>query len=225
MKKIAKLILFAVVGVGVLKADNDRTADYDYDAPKPGTYSLPVIKRAADGVLLDSAGKSVRLAELTRGRVTVMSFIYTRCSAAKACPMATGVLLQLHRASAEDAALAKHLRLVSMSFDPTNDTPERMAAYSGLAASRTNAAPWHFVTTRSQVELQPILDAYGQAVDKKQNANDPTGPLNHTLRVFLVDRAGNIRNIYSSGTLDPRLVLADIRTLVLEADKQERAKK
>jgi hypothetical protein len=100
-----------------------------------------------------------------------------------------------------------------------NDTPERMAAYSGLAAARPNAAPWHFVTTRSQAELQPILDAYGQAVDKKQNPKDPTGPLNHTLRVFLVDAAGNIGNIYSSGTLDPRLVLGDVRTLMMESAK------
>jgi protein SCO1 len=64
--------------------------------------------------------------------------------------------------------------------------------------------------------LQPILAAYGQAVDRKQNPYDPTGPLNHTLRVFLIDRAGNIRNIYSSGTLDARLVLADVKTLLLE---------
>jgi cytochrome oxidase Cu insertion factor (SCO1/SenC/PrrC family) len=149
-----------------------------------------------------------------------MSFIYTRCAAAKACPYATGVLLQLHRASAEDSELAKQLRLVSMSFDPVNDTPERMAAYSGLASQRPAAAPWHFVTTRSLIELQPILTAYGQAVDKKQNPLDPTGPLNHTMRVFLVDAAGNIRNIYSSGTLDLRLVLADVRTLMLESTRK-----
>ena len=66
-------------------------------------------------------------------------------------------------------------------------------------------------------ELQPILAAYGQAVDKKQNPSDPTGPLNHTLRVLLIDAAGKIRNIYSSGTLDPRLLLADVRTLMIEA--------
>ena len=41
-----------------------------------------------------------------------------------------------------------------------------------------------------RAELQPILDAYGQAVDKKKNPLDPTGPLNHTLRVFLIDRDG-----------------------------------
>jgi cytochrome oxidase Cu insertion factor (SCO1/SenC/PrrC family) len=89
-----------------------------------------------------------------------------------------------------------------------------------MLASRTNAAPWHFVTTKLQAELQPILDAYGQAVNKKQNPRDPTGPLNHSLRVFLVDAQGNIRNIYSSGTLDPRLVLADIRTLMMEQNKE-----
>jgi cytochrome oxidase Cu insertion factor (SCO1/SenC/PrrC family) len=216
MRTLIKTFAVLIVGTIAVAGNDSRTADYDYDTPSPGTYALPVIKAAADGALLDPSGKPVRLAELTRGRITVMSFIYTRCAAAKACPMATGVLMQLHRESGKDTALAKRLRLVSMSFDPINDTPERMCAYSGLASSRTNAAPWHFVTARSQAELQPILDAYGQAVDKKQNPNDPTGPLNHTLRVFLVDAAGDIRNIYSSGTLDPRLVLADIRTLVME---------
>ena len=130
--------------------------------------------------------------------------------------MATGVLNRLHRSSQEDESLARNLRLVSMSFDPENDTPKRMATYSAWAGGRTAVAEWRFVTARSQVELRPILDAYGQAVDKKSNPNDPTGPLNHTLRVYLIDREGNIRNIYSSGTLDARLVLADVKTLILE---------
>jgi cytochrome oxidase Cu insertion factor (SCO1/SenC/PrrC family) len=194
-----------------------NSAAADFAVPAPGTYALPVVKAAADGEVLNGQGEIVRLRELTRGRVTVMSFIYTRCAAANACPMATGVLLQLHRLSAEDQTLAKHLRLVSLSFDPENDTPARMAAYSGLAEVGKPTAEWRFVTTASQEKLQPILAAYGQAVDRKANPNDPTGPLNHTLRVFLIDGAGNIRNIYSSGTLDLQLVLADVKTLMLEA--------
>jgi cytochrome oxidase Cu insertion factor (SCO1/SenC/PrrC family) len=218
MKTIALSIALIGIASAVLAEDGltSRTAEYDYDSPVPGTYALPVIKPAADGALLDVNGQPVRLRALTHGRITVMSFIYTRCAAAKACPYATGVLLELHRISAADAALAKQMRLVSMSFDPMNDTPERMANYSGLSEQYPNAAPWHFVTTRSQTELQPILDAYGQAVDRKKNPLDPTGPLNHSLRVFLVDQNGNIRNIYSSDTLDIRLVLADVRTLILE---------
>jgi len=200
----------------VLSADLPRTVDHDYDAPVPGSYQLPVVMRAADGEVLGTNGRPLSLRQLTRGRVTVMSFIYTRCAAPQACPMATGVLMQLHDLSAEDPALVKNLRLVSMSFDPATDTPERMAAYSAMAGSGKPAAEWRFVTTASQEKLQPILAAYGQAVDRKKNPNDPTGPLNHTVRVFLIDRGGNIRNIYSSGMLDVRLVLADVRTLLAE---------
>jgi cytochrome oxidase Cu insertion factor (SCO1/SenC/PrrC family) len=201
-----------------LFADNlPRTSDYDYDTPAPGSYTLPALKPAADGDVLDSHGRPLRLQELTRGRVTVLSFIYTRCAATKACPYATGVLLELHRVSSEDPALATGMRLVSMSFDPDIDTPERMAAYAMVAEGRSSAAQWHFLTTRSQDQLKPILNAYGQAVDRKKNPLDPTGPLNHTLRVFLIDREGSVRNIYSADTLDLRLVLADVRTLLLES--------
>jgi cytochrome oxidase Cu insertion factor (SCO1/SenC/PrrC family) len=217
MGKVTQLIMLAVASVAAVNVNSGRTAEFDYDAPEPGTYTLPIIKPAADGAVLDSAGGSRRLAELTHGRITVMSFIYTRCAAVKACPYATGVLMELHRESAADLALAKELRLVSLSFDPANDTPERMAAYSAFADEHRTGAPWHFVTTRSEADLKPILEAYGQAIDKRDNPADSTGPLNHSLRVFLVDAAGNIRNIYSSGTLDPRLVLADVGTLMLES--------
>jgi cytochrome oxidase Cu insertion factor (SCO1/SenC/PrrC family) len=214
--RLQSVVLVLMLEASLGAADLPRSSDYDYDPPPPATYQLPIIKQAADGELLDSTGHSRRLSELSHGRITVLSFIYTRCAAAKACPMATGVLRQLHQLSTEDAALAKNLRLVSMSFDPAADTPERMAAYSSLADTAKAAAEWRFVTTASQEKLNPILDAYGQAVDRKKNPNDPTGPLNHVLRVFLIDRDGNIRNIYSSATLDLRLVLADVKTLLAE---------
>jgi protein SCO1/2 len=189
----------------------------DFETPEPGSYKLPIIKAAADGEVLNSRAEALRLNQFTRGKVTVMSFIYTRCAAVKACPMATGVLRELHEQSAGDPALAKDLRLVSMSFDPGADTPKRMTDYANLMRGENPGAEWHFLTARSKAQLQPILDSYGQAVDRKADASDPTGPLNHTLRVFLIDRAGKIRNIYSSGTLDVRLVLADIKTLLLES--------
>jgi cytochrome oxidase Cu insertion factor (SCO1/SenC/PrrC family) len=199
--------------------DLSRTADHDYDVPPPGSYTLPIVRPGADGAIIDAEAGPMRLHRLTKGRITVLSFIYTRCASAKACPYATGVLLRLHQLSAQDPSLAKLLRLISMSFDPANDTPERMAAYAKIGSTRPSAAEWRFVTTESENTLRPILEAYGQAVDRKSNPNDPAGPLNHTLRVLLLDPEGNIRNIYSSGTLDVRLVLADIQTLRLENER------
>lgn len=196
-----------------------RDKDYDYEPPVPGSYSLPVVKPAADGVLLDSNNKAISLRDLTHGRITVLSFIYTRCAAPKACPYATGVLGQLHDLSAKDSSLTKNMRLVSISFDPEYDTPQRLAAYSENVREEKSGCEWHFVTAKSRSDLEPILAEYDQAVDKRPNKSDPQGPLYHTVRVFLIDREGRIRNIYSSGTLDPRLVLADVRTLLLKESK------
>jgi protein SCO1 len=196
-----------------------RDPDYDYDPPVPGSYTLPVIKLAADGALLDSSNKAVRLRNLTHGRITVLGFIYTRCAAPQACPYATNVFDQLHSVSAKDKALTQSMRLVSVSFDPEHDTPKHLAEYAELVRETESGCEWRFATAKSRAELEPILSAYNQAVDKRPNPSDPQGPLYHTLRVFLIDREGRIRNIYSSGTLDPRLVLADVKTLLLEQTK------
>ncbi len=119
-------------GTVLTVADNDlsRDTEYDYDPPAPGSYSLPVVKSAADGALLDSNNKAITLRDLTHGRITVLSFIYTRCAASKACPYATGVLSQIHDLSVDDKTLAKSMRLVSISFDPEYDTAQRLPAYS-----------------------------------------------------------------------------------------------
>ena len=191
----------------------------DYEPPAPGSYTLPAIKTAADGVLLDSSGKAINLRDLTHGRITVLGFIYTRCAAPKGCPYATNVFDQLHSVSAKDKALTLNMRLVSVSFDPDHDTPQHLAEYSEWVRETKSGCDWRFVTAKSRTELDSILSGYGQAVDKRSNPNDAQGPLYHILRVFLIDRDGRIRNIYSSGTLDPRLVLADVKTLLLEETK------
>ena len=210
-------LTFVLLSVSLASAvDLPRDRDYDYEPPVPGSYSLPVVKVAGDGAIFDSNAKSLNLSDLTHGRITVLSFIYTRCAAMKACPYAAGVLNQLHLLSVDDPTLAKNMRLVSMSFDPDYDTPQRLAGYSEKFLEEKSGCEWRFATAKSTAELESILAAYGQAVDKRANASDPQGPLYHILRVFLIDRKGQIRNIYSSGTLDPRLVVADVKTLLLE---------
>jgi len=209
---LALVSLFAVAA----SAGELRNSDYDYEAPVAGTYQLPAIKPAADGALLESTGNATNLSALTAGKISVVSFIYTRCGDGRACPYATSVLNLLQRASLSDPALAKNLRLVSMSFDPEYDTPKQLAEYASNVRDSDGGCEWRFVTPRSVAETAPILAAYGQAINKKTDARAGGGPFNHTLRVYLIDRQRRIRNIYSTGTLDPRLVIADVRTLLLE---------
>ena len=187
----------------------------DYDPPAPGSYSLPVIKSAADGEVLDSAGQLRSLRTMLDGRVTILSFVYLRCASPNACPYATGVLRQIHEVTCKDSNLARRLQLITMSFDPDHDTPQRMAEYGELFRGK-GGADWQFLTTRDELALKPILKAYDQTVDRKANMNDPLGPYFHPVRVYLIDRAGRVRNIYSFGMLDPRMIVTDVRTLLVE---------
>jgi protein SCO1 len=213
------VFLFVTASFAGVEDKAARESDYDYDPPVPGSYRLPVIKPAGDGGLIDSEGKSLNLRDLTHGRITILSFVYTRCAALKACPYAAGVLVQLQQLSLTDQALAENMRLVTMSFDPEYDTPKRLAEYAEAIREKNSGCEWRFATAKSRTELDCILERYDQAVDKRQNAADPQGPLYHTLRVFLIDRKGQVRNIYSSGTLDLRLAVADVKTLLLEEGK------
>ena len=148
----------------------------------------------------------------------LLSFIYTRCGDPAACPHATSVLHQVQSVSVNDALIAENLGLVMLSFDPEHDTPDVMARFGG-GLQRGAGAEWRFLTTASHAELAPILKSYGQYVDRKKNPNDALGPYSHLLRVYLIDRRGFVHNIYSSGLLDPRLVVTDVRTLLFEEQR------
>lgn len=191
-----------------------RTADYDYDPPALGSYALPPIKPAADGRVLDATGAERSLHALLEDRITVMAFVYTRC--ADICPEAMMLLHELHGLASEDPALRDDLQLITISFDPEHDTPEVMALHAGALRHPGESAAWRFLTTSGEAALRPILDAYDQPIGKKTDPDDPLGPLAHQLRVFLIDGDRQVRNIYSVGFLDPRLVMTDVRTLLAE---------
>jgi cytochrome oxidase Cu insertion factor (SCO1/SenC/PrrC family) len=192
-----------------------RSDLHDYDPPAPGSYTLPIVKAAADGEVLDSEGRLRSLRTMLDGRVTILSFVYLRCASPNACPYATGVLRQIHEVTRKDPALARRLQLITLSFDPAHDTPQRMADYGALFRGK-GGADWHFLTTRNERDLKPILKAYDQTVDRKANMDDPLGPYFHPVRVYLIDGHGRIRNIYSFGMLDPRMIVTDVRTVLQE---------
>jgi cytochrome oxidase Cu insertion factor (SCO1/SenC/PrrC family) len=198
----------------------ERGERFDFAAPEPGTYELPVLRPAADGEVLDIEGRPRRLSAFMQGRITLLSLIYTGCRTE--CPEATAILYDLFYASERDRELAEEVALVSLSFDPERDTPEAMAAYGYAArADPGGKSPWHFLTTASRRDLAPILAGYGQVIDVRPPGGHPDeATINHLLRVFLIDRRGRVRNIYGLGFLDPRLVVADIRTLLIEEQRE-----
>ena len=183
-----------------------------YVPPQSGTYRLPSLGLAADGSVVDSAGRDVSLRSLFGDRLVLLSFIYSSCNDVNGCPLAMAVFHKLQARLAERPELAQQVRLISLSFDPTHDTPEVIARAQHDAASP--AVDWRFLTTRSELALQPLLTAYQQPVEKERDEQGQlTGQFSHLLRVFLIDSAGEIRNVYTAGVLHADLILADLETL------------
>jgi len=191
-----------------------------FEAPEPGAYELPPLGDAADGRLLASDGSPTTLHDVLGGKVAILSLMYASCSDVNGCPLATAVLHQIAGRMEKDEGLADGLRLLSLSFDPTRDTPSVMRQYASHHAG--HAVDWQFLTTASEAELRPILAGYGQSLIPELDDDGPSrGSISHILRVFLIDPERRIRNIYSVSYLHADTLVADVKTLLMEAAKSE----
>jgi protein SCO1/2 len=193
----------------------------DFDPPAPGTYTLHRIMAAPDGEVLGIDGRGQRLSRFTRGHTTLLSFIYTTCVDPDGCPLAYRVFDTIKQAIVASPRLRGDVQLVTLSFDPLRDTPAVMRHYAGSRVSDAgNGLRWYFLTTRSARELRPLVDGFGQDIRSTIDRSNgkPRRELSHVLKVFLIDRAGFVREIYTSTFLHPRTVLNDIETLRMETD-------
>jgi cytochrome c peroxidase len=211
----------AGVAVGALLCGAGRT-DFtystgsfapEYTLPEPGSYSLPVIRRVADHPLLDATGRETSLFALKGRRAAVVAFVYMSCAEATGCPYSMAVLHRLDSDLAADPNLSARVVLLTVSFDPDRDTPERLTELRELHHPKSD---WRFATTSGQSQLQPLLADFDQSVAKLHFPDGRwSGLFRHVLKVFLLDEENRVRNVYSVGFLDSGLVLTDLRTLLV----------
>src|SRR5690349_17448628 len=72
-------------------------------------------------------GKTVRFYDdLVKGKIVIISFIYTSCT--DICPLTTARLAQLEDKLGD--VVGRDVFILSMSVDPENDTPQRLKEYS-----------------------------------------------------------------------------------------------
>jgi cytochrome c peroxidase len=191
----------------------------EFVPPDPGSYRLPTIQAAVDGAVIDADGTERHLFDYLGDRYVLLSFIYLNCKEAKGCPLANANLAMIRQDLEADPALASQVRLISLSFDPERDTPEAMLRHWGAdyLESPWDKRRWSLVTTASRADLQPILDGFGQYIVREVDEQGrETGNLSHVLKVFLIDREREVRNVYSTSFLHPAIAMNDLRTLVME---------
>ena len=188
----------------------------EFTPPRPGSYVLQKIQPVADAILLDATGRPSQLSVATSGRITLLTFFYTYCADPLGCPFAYQTLMQVRRGVVEDASLARRVRFLSVSLDPTTDTPEVIGRYKAMVM-RDSQLEWNVLTARSVRDLLPVLNDFGQDVSVERAADGTARrTLHHMLKMFLIDRNGMVREIYTLAYLQPEVIVNDIRSLYLE---------
>jgi protein SCO1/2 len=123
------------------------------------------------------------------------------------CPLMDKNFATMQGKLKENSNLLK-AHLLSVSFDPQIDTPAVLKQHAGSLGADPRL--WTFVTgDRDQIDKW----ASGFGVSISRALNDPRD-ITHNLRTALIDRQGNLVQIYNGNEWTPEQVLADVRVMV-----------
>jgi protein SCO1 len=138
-------------------------------------------------------GRRVSLRQY-RGRVLLITFVYTRCPFPDFCPRISSRFAEIYQQLAADPSLAR-VRLLSLSFDPDHDTPKVLRDY-GFSVAHTHEpglfTRWEFAVPRA-ADLPRIADFLG-LLYKPEN-----GLIVHNLSTTVIGPDGRIVKWYHGG--------------------------
>ena len=123
-------------------------------AEKAATFSPSV----PDVEVTTHEGKKVRFySDLVKGKTVAVNFIFTNCSTI--CPASGALFASLQKQN------EKGVHFISVSIDPSNDTPKRLASWSG----QFRTGPKWTLVTGSQDAIDQIVKALGGPVGRPQD--------------------------------------------------------
>jgi protein SCO1/2 len=210
--------LWIRIGVGLIVLAG-VAASYQFIAVR--VQPLPVYMALPEAILTDQDGQAFDLNQ-TRGKVVVLSLIYIHCP--DICPLTTAKMKQIQD-RVHLAGLDKQVQLVTFTVDPARDSPEVLKRFAGVF--HADPSNWVFLTgTPDQIDiLIKGLSLYVERVYYIDNTPVPASALsnpaadtpylvNHTDRLFLIDRQGNVRAIPPGSRADVAETMQLIQQIV-----------
>lgn len=167
--------------------------------------SLPKIGPAPEFSLVDQNGETFTFKQL-RGRVAVVTFIFTSCS--DSCPLLTAKLVAVHGMLGSDTP---DVKFVAITVDPVNDTPAVLKRYAQLYSAPEEQ--FTFLTGDFD-EIQEVVRSYGAYFNTRGERD-----VDHTFLTSIVDQSGTLRVQYLGWRFDPKEFVGDLRSLVHEGEQ------
>jgi len=174
----------------------------------PGILITRAVEPLDEGELLpdyhftNELGQAVTLSQY-KGEVIALTFFFTSCPFPNFCPRLTHNFSEV---AAQLAALSNappRWRLLSITFDPRHDTPERLLAYARNA--EYNPAHWSFLTGALD-QISELADNFGETYSFEN------GTINHNLRTVVVDAHGRIKKILPGNYWSPADLIHEMTT-------------
>jgi protein SCO1/2 len=172
-------------------------------------YHMPASGDAVpDFKLLNQSGRAIDLKQY-RGKVLVLTFIYTRCPLADYCPRMSHNFAQIDKALAADKDLYSRTHLLSISFDPTYDTPKVLKSYGGAYTGRyvnETFDHWEFAAPNA-AELPKMQQFFDLGITPGDN-----GALQHSLSTLVIGKDGKVVAFWPTNDWEVGEVLSKIRS-------------
>jgi protein SCO1/2 len=183
--------------------NEDAAPDYWLENVKVTAHAKQPPAKGANSVHIPAPGEDVPDFAFTnqdgrrislhhyRGKVLLVTFIYTRCPFPDFCPRVSGNFAEIDKQVDTDSALAG-THLLSITFDPEHDTPKVLRDYAFSVAHTHDAAlfrSWEFAAPRP-ADLPKIADFFALTVTPEN------GLITHNLSTAVIGPDGKIVKWY-----------------------------
>ena len=174
--------------------------------PIPGATPAPEVK-AGDEVpnveLTNQDGKKITLRQY-RGKIVLLTFIYTRCPLPDYCILMSENFGEISKVVAARPKLKSKVHLLSVSFDPDFDTPEVLKTYGKNYMGRFTPVDfklWEFASGNA-ADIKNFASFFGLAYFPQNNQ------INHSLRTIFIDPRGKVAQVFSGNEWKPAEAVA-----------------
>lgn len=145
-----------------------------------------------------------------KGKALAITFIYRECPLPEFCIKMSSQFADMANQIASDPEAKDKIRLLSISFDPERDTPEKLKQY-GLGYLGKDAADdltvWNLAIGTDK-EVRAVADFFG--LKYETDATDNT-QINHSLVTAVIAPDGKVTRIFSGGRWTSDDVLAELK--------------
>lgn len=178
------------------------------------TSAMPGVTIAKEGdevpnfTLRNQDNREIRIQNY-RGRTLLLTFIYTRCPVPDYCTLMSNNFAQIDRALSQNAGLYAKTHLLSVSIDPSYDTPQVLRSYGAAHTERyqnETFAHWEFAGGTTE-QVKKIAEYFGLTYFPEKDQ------IIHGLRTVIVNPDGKIAKIYTGNDWKPEEVIEVIHRL------------